>query len=66
MRGEVHLSISPLSDSGRRAGAEEVLIDDGGLLITPPQVLGHVEAKDKLPRSKWNERTANGERRSGA
>jgi len=38
---------------GARAGAEEALIDDGGLLITLPQVPGHVEAKDKLPpRSK--------------
>lgn len=34
---------------GARAG-EEVLTDDGGLLITPAQVLGHVEAKDKLHR----------------
>lgn len=53
MRGEVRLSISTLKrqNGGRRAGAEEDLIDDGGLLITPPQVLGHVEAKDKL----WNE-----------
>jgi len=50
MRGEVRLSISTLKrqNGGRRAGAEEDLIDDGGLLITPPQVLGHVEAKDKL------------------